>query len=102
MMLNWQPLGVPMGATPEAAFLIAARASHTADVVLLGWVKGAGWCGCLGVPAGPRETDPAPVIHLMNVGDVSIIAARRVERITLPERSDSDGRTGDTPENSAG
>lgn len=65
--------------------MAAARKSTAADVVMLAWVKGAGWCGCYGVPAAHDAPAPAPVIHLLNVGDASIMAVRRVDKkIILP------------------
>lgn len=89
--MNWKPLGIPPGSTPEQAFLLAAQKSNESECILLGWVRGAGWCGCYAVRADDGRDTPAPAIHLMNVGDASILALRRVEKkIVLPGGNGND------------
>ena len=83
MTLDWLPLSVPPGSTPEEAFMKAAKASQEALGVLLVWTREKGWGGCYAVESGPTQLDPAPAILLANVGDMSIMAMRRVERIRL-------------------
>lgn len=91
MTMNWKPLGIPPDSTPEQAFLLAAQRSHESQCILLGWVRGAGWCGCYAVVSDDVRETPAPAIHLMNVADASIFAVRMVEKkIIVPGGNGSD------------
>lgn len=91
--MHWKPLGLPPGATPEEAFLKAARASQESEAVLLAWVKGFGWGGCTAAVSRPGDPDPPPGIHLMNVLDVSIVAVRRVEKKIIVPGENGNGNS---------
>lgn len=84
MILKWLPLPVRPDSSPEEAFLAAAKVSGQCKAVMLAWTHASGWGGCYAVEDDSGNDTPPRVIHLMNVGDSSIVAVRKVEKIILP------------------
>ena len=63
-MLHFFPLPIHANATPEQAFMAAARETNRAEAVILAWHKDRGWTGCY-VAEALHGSPPAPPMYAL-------------------------------------